>query len=49
MYIREEITKIKKCPGCPHYEQITSYGKELLKCGNKECPHFKPEGTDTNK
>lgn len=28
-----------KCPNCPYYEQKTSYGTEVIKCNNEECPH----------
>ena len=34
-----------KCPQCPYYEQKTSYGMEIVKCDNKECP-YKAEGND---
>lgn len=27
-----------KCPQCPYYEQKTSYGTEILKCKNTDCP-----------
>ena len=33
-----------KCPQCPHYEQKTSYGIEIIKCNNEDCPkRRKPE------
>lgn len=28
-----------KCPLCPYYEQKTSYGTEIFKCKNVDCPH----------
>ena len=28
-----------KCPNCPCYEQKTSYGTEVIKCNNEECPY----------
>lgn len=34
-----------KCPHCPYYEQKTSYGTELVKCNNEECP-YKKESED---
>ena len=30
-----------KCPQCPYYEQKTSYGTELVKCENTDCPKYK--------
>ena len=36
-----------KCPHCPYYIQITSYGTELVKCNNEECPH-KEESEEMN-
>lgn len=32
-----------KCPHCPYYKQITSYGTEFIKCNNEECPYYKAE------
>ena len=34
-----------KCPQCPYYEQKTSYGTEIIKCWNTECPN-KAESED---
>ena len=31
------------CPMCPYYEQKTSYGTELVHCGNTECKDRKAE------
>lgn len=28
---------------CPYYEQTTSYGTEVLKCKNTDCPLFEVE------
>lgn len=28
-----------KCPLCPYYEQKTSYGTEIVKCKNADCPY----------
>ena len=25
---------------CPYYEQAISYGTEIMKCGNTDCPHY---------
>ena len=36
-----------KCPQCPYYEQKTSYGTELVKCNNEECP-YKAESEEQN-
>lgn len=27
------------CPRCPYYTQTTSYGEELIKCENEDCPN----------
>lgn len=35
--------KCKDCSNCPYYEQVTSYGKEEIRCGNYDCVHY---GTD---
>lgn len=32
-----------KCPFCPYYEQATSYGTELVKCNNEQCPYYEIE------
>ena len=39
-----------KCPQCPYYEQKTSYGTELIKCNNEDCPYkakSEPQETET--
>ena len=28
-----------RCPLCPYYEQKTSYGTEVVKCKNTDCPY----------
>jgi hypothetical protein len=28
-----------RCPLCPYYEQKTSYGTEIVKCKNTDCPY----------
>ena len=28
-----------RCPLCPYYEQKTSYGTEIVKCKNADCPY----------
>ena len=38
---------MSKCPMCPYYIQQTSYGTELVKCDNQECPNRSKEG-DSN-
>ncbi len=30
-----------KCPQCPNYDQRTSYGTEIIKCNNGDCPNWK--------
>ena len=35
-----------KCPQCPYYEIKASYGTEIVKCGNKDCPKYKAESED---
>ena len=25
---------------CPYYETITSYGTEIIECGNTDCPLY---------
>lgn len=35
-----------KCLQCPYYEQKTSYGTELVKCNNDDCP-YKEESEET--
>lgn len=32
-----------KCPDacrCPYYERETSYGKEIIRCANTDCPLY---------
>ena len=29
--------RCERCSNCPYYEQITSYGKEQVECGNTDC------------
>lgn len=32
---------------CPYYEQTTSYGTEILKCKNTDCPLFEIEKAES--
>lgn len=49
--LKKEIKKYKGCIYCPSYPQITSYGKELVKCKNVNCSNYKQneKGLDNEK
>ena len=36
-----------KCPQCQCYEQKTSYGTEIIRCNNEQCPYREEESEDT--